>query len=129
MQDFFSLETCAIARESAELTLPSRKSTLSLSISLRAFSTAVPASPLVEIFDHQFGAAAENSAFDIDLFKGELAANQLVPAQRGERAGQRVVETDPDDVSGERAQHERTRHLRAADRKARFQQAATMDAA
>ena len=48
MQDFFSLETWAIARASAELTLPSRKSTLSSSISLRAFWTAVPASPLVE---------------------------------------------------------------------------------
>src|SRR5579862_5204746 len=44
----FSLLTSAIASESAEFTLPSRKFTLSRSINLRAFCTAVPASPLVE---------------------------------------------------------------------------------
>ena len=37
-----------MASASAEFTLPSRKSTLSLSISLRAFCTAAPASPLVK---------------------------------------------------------------------------------
>ena len=37
-----------MAMASAEFTLPSRKLILSRSISLRAFCTAVPASPLVE---------------------------------------------------------------------------------
>ena len=77
---FFSLETCAIASDSAELTLPSRKSTLSPSISLRAFCTAVPASPLVGILDEQFDFAAENAAFGVDLFDRELTADQFVLA-------------------------------------------------
>jgi len=44
----FSFDTWAIAWASAEFTLPTRKSTLSRSINLRAFCTAAPASPLVE---------------------------------------------------------------------------------
>ena len=103
MQDVFSLETCAIASASAELTLPSRKSTLSLSISLRAFCTAVPASPLVEILDHQLDLAAEDAALGVDLLERELAADQFVLAERGVGAGQRVVEADLDRVGGARA--------------------------
>jgi hypothetical protein len=48
----FSFETWAMAWASAEFTLPTRKSMLSRSISLRAFCTAAPASPLVESSDN-----------------------------------------------------------------------------
>ena len=82
----------AIAR--AEFTLPSRKLTWSRSISLRAFCTAVAASPLVEVFDQELSFAAKNAAFGVDLFEGELAADQFVLANRGIGAGQRIVEAD-----------------------------------
>ncbi len=83
-----------MAAASAEFTLPSRKSILSRSISLRAFCTAVPASPLVEILDQQFGLAAKNAALGVDLVDRELAADQFVLADRRISAGQRIVETD-----------------------------------
>jgi len=48
VQILCSFDTWAMARESAEFVLPKRKSILSPPISLRAFITAVPASPLLE---------------------------------------------------------------------------------
>ena len=70
---FFSKLTFAIACASAELMLPSRKSTLSRSISLLAFCTATAASPLVEVLDQQIDLAAENAALGVDLLDRELA--------------------------------------------------------
>ena len=69
---------------------------MSRSISLRAFCTAVPASPLVEVLDQQLDLAAENAALGIDLLERKLRADQLVLAERGVGAGERVVETDLD---------------------------------
>ena len=68
-----------------ELMLPSRKLTLSRSISLLAFCTAVAASALVEVLDQQFDLAAENAVFGIDLVERELRADQFVLAERGDR--------------------------------------------
>ena len=83
-----------MARASAEFTLPSRKSTLSLSMSLRAFCTAWPASPLVEVLDHELDRTPKNAALGVDLVDRHLAADHLVLAVDGVGAGQRVVETD-----------------------------------
>ena len=92
------MATPAMAMASAELTLPSRKLTLSRSISLRAFCTAVAASPEVEVLDQKFGLTAENAALGVDLLDGELAADQFVLADRGVGAGQRIIEADLDFV-------------------------------
>ena len=62
---------------------------MSPSISLRAFCTAVPASPLVESSTTQFDVAAENSALGVDLVDGELNADLLVLSQGGVGSGQR----------------------------------------
>ena len=116
----FSFETWAMASASAEFTLPSRKSTLSRSISLRAFCTAAPASPLVESSTIEFDGAAENPALGVDLVERHLAADQFVLARRGVGAGQGIVEPDPDRVGGAGADDERACDLGAGEHKARF---------
>ena len=95
-----------MASESAELTLPRRKSILSPSISLRAFCTATPASALVEILEHELNPTAEDAALGVDLVKGHLAADELVLAERRISAGQRIVEADLDGVRGARGSDE-----------------------
>ena len=81
---------------SAELTLPSRKSTLSRSISLRAFCTAVPASPLVESSTSSSTLRPRMPPLALICSMRELAADQFVLAERGIGAGQRIVEADLD---------------------------------
>ncbi len=112
----FWLLSLAIAWASAELMLPMRKSTLSRSISLSAFCTAVAVSPLVEVLDQELDLAAENAVVGVDLVERELRADQFVLAERGEGAGQRVVEADLDRLVGERLHHERAGNLHGADR-------------
>ena len=95
----FSKLTFAIAWASAELMLPIRKSTLSRSISLVAFCTAVAVSPLVESSTSNSTLTAKNATLGVDLFESELRADQFVLAERGESAGQRIVEADLDGSS------------------------------
>ena len=122
----FSMETFAIASASAELTLPSRKLTWSRSISLRAFCTAVPASPLVES-STEARPTAEDAALGVDLVERELAADQFVLAERGVGAGQRIVEADLDRLVGERFHHKRAGNLHGADRKTGLEQRAAFE--
>ena len=100
------METSAIASESAEFVFPRRKSILSRSISLRAFWTAVPASPLVEVLDDQLDWTAQDAAFGVDLVDRHLATKELVFPERRERAGQRIVKSDPDGLRGPRGADE-----------------------
>ena len=64
------------------------------------------------IFDQQIDFAAEDTALGIDLLDRELAADQFVLADRGEGAGQRVVEADLDWLIPARRDHERRSELR-----------------
>ena len=73
------------------------------------------ASPEVEILDQEVDLAAEDAALGVDLFDGELRADQFVLAQRGEGAGQRVVEADLDRLVGKRLDHKRAGDLHGAD--------------
>ncbi len=119
---FFSKLTLAIACASAELMLPSRKLTWSRSISLLAFCTATAAVAAGRILDQQFDLAAENAALGVDLFDRELRADQFVLAERGEGAGQRIVEADLDRFVGERLHHKRAGDLHGAERETGFEQ-------
>ena len=101
---------------------------MSPSISLRAFCTAWPASPLVEILDHQLGGAAEDAALGVDLVERHLAADQLVLAGGGVSAGQRIVEADADRVGGAGADDEWTGELGGGERRAGFDESAPVDA-
>ena len=124
----FSFDTCAMASDSAELTLPSRKSTLSPSISLRAFCTAVPASPLDESSTRSSTCTTEDAALGVDLVERHLAADKLVLARAGVGAGQWIVEADLDRVSGAGADNERTGELRGGKRRPRFDESAAAHA-
>ena len=117
-----------MASASAELTLPSRKLTLSRSISLRAFCTAVPASPLVEVLDQKLDLAAENAALGVDLLDRELAADQFVLADRGVGAGQRIVEADLDFVGRPAGDDEGRGDLRDAGQRRRLDHRAAINA-
>ena len=81
-----------MASESAELTLPSRKSTSSPPISLRAFMTAVPASPLVESSTISSNGTTKDAALRVDGVDRHLTADQLVFPEGREGAAQRIVE-------------------------------------
>ena len=109
-------ETSPMASAIAEFTLPSRKSTLSRSISLCAFCTAVPVSALVEILDQELDLAAENAALGVDLIDRQFAADLLVLAELGIGAGERIVEADLDRLVGAGLDHEWARDLHGADR-------------
>ena len=85
-----SFDTCPSAIAIAELTLPSRKSTLSRSISFRAFGRRCLFGA-GRILDQQLGFAAEDPAFGIDLLDRQLAADLLVFAELGIGPGQRIV--------------------------------------
>ena len=117
-----------MASASAELTLPSRKSTLSPSISLRAFCTATPASPLVEVLDHELGRTAEDAALGVDLVERQLAAVKLVLPVGGVGAGQRIIEADPDRVGGAGADDEWARDLDCGEGQPRLDEPAAAQA-
>jgi hypothetical protein len=68
------------------------------------------------ILDQELDLAAENAVVGVDLVERELGADQFILAERGEGAGQRIVETDLDRLVGERLHHERAGHLHGADR-------------
>ena len=115
----FSFETCAMASANAELTLPSRKLTLSPSISLRAFCTAVPASPLVESSTRSSsGDGPGRLALRVDLVDRHLAADEAVLAGRGVGAGQRIVQADLDRIRGAGGNTERTGEWGGGERRA-----------
>ena len=97
---------------------------MSPSISLRAFWTAVPASPLVESSTTKSTLTAENSALGVDLLDGELNADLLVLSEGGVGSGQGIVHPDLDAVGGARAPNEGTRDLGRGDDEARPQQVA-----
>ena len=101
---------------------------MSPSISLRAFCTAVPASPLGRILDDEFDRAAEDAALAVDLVERHLAADQFVLAGGGVGAGQRIVEADLDRVGGAGADDERTGELGGGERRRRFDKSAAVDA-
>ena len=73
------------------------------------------------ILDQQLDLAAENAALGVDLLDGELRADQFVLAERGEGAGQRIVEADLDRLVGERLYDERACNLHGADRQTGLQ--------
>jgi hypothetical protein len=50
--------------------------------------------PAGRIFDQEFDLAAEYSTLGVDLLDGELCTDQFILAERGEGAGQRIVEPD-----------------------------------
>ena len=56
------------------------------------------------ILDEELDRPAENAALGVDLLERQLAADQLVLAERGVGAGQRVVEADLDGVGGASAE-------------------------
>ena len=62
--------------------LPTRKSTLSRSISLLRLLHGGAGVAAGRILDQQFDLAAENAALGVDLFDRELAADQFVLADR-----------------------------------------------
>src|SRR5208283_4026044 len=64
----------------------------------------------------QFHLAAEDPPLGVDLFEGELAADQLVLADSGVGSGQRVVETDLDRLFGAGLDDERPGQLQCAGR-------------
>ena len=93
---FSSFDAWPRASAMEELTLPSRKLTLSRSISLRAFCTAVPTSPLVESSTRSSTWRPRMPPLALICSTASSAADPLVLAQLRIGAGQRIVEADLD---------------------------------
>ena len=91
-----SAATWAMAIACDEFTLPIRKLTLSLWISLRAFCTATSVLSEVEILDDQADLPAENAALRIDLRDRQLHAGLFILAERRVNAGERIIHPDLD---------------------------------
>src|SRR5580700_1331804 len=73
------------------------------------------------IFDQELDLAAQNSTLGVDLLDGELRADQFVLAERGESAGQRIVEPDFYRLVSERFYDEGARNLHGAERQTGLQ--------
>ena len=92
----FSMLTFAIACASAELMLPSRKSTWSRSISLLAFCTATAASPLVESSTRRSTWRPRMPPLALICSTASCAPISSFLPTAANGAGQRIVETDFD---------------------------------
>ena len=68
------------------------------------------------IFDDELDRTAEDAALGVDFVERHLAAGELVLAEGGVGAGQRIVEPDFDGLRGPRREDERPSNLGAGER-------------
>src|SRR6516162_1152811 len=127
-----SLLTCPVASAMAELTLPRRKSTLSRSINLRAFWTAVPVSVLVESSTSSWtwrpkmpplALICSTAYSQPSLSFLPSAAFVFAPAGLGPR--ERIVEADFDRFFAPGFDQKRRRDLRGPHQQAGLEEAAS----
>ena len=90
-------------------------------MSLRAFCTArCRRRRWMSILDEELDRTGKDATLGVDLVERHLAADQFVLARAGVGAGQRIVETDLDRVSGAGANDERTGESSGGERRPRF---------
>ena len=123
-----SAATCAMAIACEEFTLPIRKSTLSLWISLRAFCTATSVLSEVEILDHQLDCRPRMPPLALAWSRSPVAMPMpLVLSERRIDAGQRIIHSDLDRFLAPRLDDERAGDLHRAGRKANLEDGPAAD--